>query len=489
LIRSALGLWVEAIAAVPTASAGGRVRVVTAAIARNDAPVVLERVEILDPSLVGAGARRLAANVAGTDTFQVTVPAGAMPTTPYWLARPPLAGSFEVPDPAAIGTPENAPVMSARFTLTAVGQRFTLDAPVVHRWVDPVHGERYRDFTVVPPALLRFEQAVTLFPDTAPRLLKVVATATDRPVTGRVSLELPAGWTSEPAAATIALGRSAADTTLGFRVTPGALPAAARIGARFTPEGADGRAYALRLQELDYPHIPFQALLLPAEARVVRADVRHAGRSIGYLMGSGDAVPEALRQVGYAVTLLTDDDVEKADLSGYDAIVVGVRAYNTRPRVLRQQRRLLDWVEKGGRLVVQYNTADGSLVDRLGPYPFTISRERVTVEGAEMRRLVPGHPLLTVPNRIAADDFAGWVQERGLYYASPFDPRYETPLSANDPGEPARDGGLLFARHGRGVFIYAAHAFFRQLPAGVPGAWRLFANLVSRDTPAGGAGR
>ncbi len=485
LIRSCLGLWVEAIAAVPTASAGGRVRVVTTVIARSNAPVVLERVEILAPSLLGGAARALGANVAATDTFQVTVPAGMVPTTPYWLTRPPVAGSFEVPDPAVIGAPENAPVMSARFTLTASGRTFTLDAPIVHRWVDPVHGERYRDFTVVPPVLLRFEQGVTLFPDASPRTVRVTASASDRPADGRVSLNLPAGWTSAPAAARIALARAATDTTLSFRITPGATPAAATIVAVFSPEAANSRGYALRLQELDYPHIPFQALLLPAETRVVRADVRHAGRSIGYLMGSGDAVPEALRQMGYAVTLLGDDDVEKADLAGYDAIVVGVRAYNTRPRMLRQQKRLLDYVEQGGRLIVQYNTADGVLVDRLGPYPFTISRDRVTDEGATMRRLVPGHPLLTAPNRIDDDDFAGWVQERGLYYASPFDPRYETPLSANDPGEPARDGGLLYARHGRGAFIYAAHAFFRQLPAGVPGAYRLFANLVSRDAAAG----
>ena len=485
LIRSCLGLWVEAIAAAPTASESGRVRVVTTAIARSDAPVVLENVEILAPALAGGTARALAPNVAMTDTFQVTVPPGFHPTTPYWLARPPLPGSYEVPDPVAIGTPENAPVMSARFTLTAFGRPFALDVPVVHRWVDPVHGERYRDFTVVPPVLLRFEHGVTLFPDSSPRTVRVTATATDGPATGGVNLNLPPGWNSTPATARIALARASADTTLAFRITPAATPAAATIDAVFSPEWADSRGYALRLQELDYPHIPFQALLLPAQARVVRADVRHTGQSVAYVMGSGDAVPDALRELGYAVTLLGDDDVAQADLAAYDAIVIGVRAYNTRPRLLRQQKRLLDYVERGGRLVVQYNTADGALVDRLGPYPFTISRDRVTVEGATMRTLLPGHPLLTSPNRIDDDDFTGWVQERGLYYANPFDPRYEAPLSANDPGEKALDGGLLYARYGRGAFIYAAHAFFRQLPAGVPGAYRLFANLVSRDLPAG----
>jgi LmbE family N-acetylglucosaminyl deacetylase len=485
LLRSCLGLWVEAIAATPKVSPGGPVRIVTTAIARNDAPVVLDRVEILELAAAGTAGRALPTNVAVTDTFRVTVPAAFAPTVPDWLARPPVGASFEVTDPSRIGQPENAPVLTARFTMRVDGRPFVLDSPVVHRWVDPVHGERYRDVVVVPPALVSFEDEVTLFPDPSSRALRVVATATDRPVAGRVRLELPAGWTAEPAEARVALGRAGADTTLGFRVTPGAVPASGRVGATFVPEGGDGRAYALRLVELDYPHIPLQALLLPAEARVVRADVLHAGRNVGYIMGSGDAVPEALRQIGFAVTLLSDDDVEQGNLAGFDAIVVGVRAYNTRPRLVRAQKRLLDWVEKGGRLVVQYNTADGGLVDRLGPYPFTISRDRVTVEDAAMRPLLPGHPLLTTPNRIDADDFAGWVQERGLYFANPFDPRYEAPLSANDPGETAKDGGLLYARHGRGAFVYAAHAFFRQLPAGVPGAYRLFANLVSRDAPTG----
>jgi LmbE family N-acetylglucosaminyl deacetylase len=486
LIRSCLGLWVEAIAATPTVTAGSRLRVATAAIVRSPVPVTLRGVAFDLPAPANETPRALAFNVASVDTFQVPIPAGVPPTTPYWLARAPLAGSFEVADEALVGTPENAPVVSARFTFDVAGKPFELSAPVVHRWTDPVQGERWRDLVVVPPATLRFEQGVTLFPDAGPRPVRVVVTAAEAAARGAVRLDLPDGWSAAPAAAQVAFAEAMTDTTLTFVVTPAAAPASARITASFVPAGAGGRAYALRAQELDYPHIPLQALLLPAEAHVVRADVRKTGARIAYLMGSGDVVPDALRQMGFGVTLLGDDDVAQSDLSGYDAIVVGVRAYNTRPRLLRQQKRLLDYVAGGGRLVVQYNTAENALQDRLGPFPFRISRDRVTVEGAEMRLLAPAHPLLTAPNRIGADDFAGWVQERGLYYANPFDPRYETPLSSNDPGEPARDGGLLFARHGKGTFVYAAHAFFRQLPAGVPGAYRLFANLVSNG-PAPGA--
>jgi hypothetical protein len=183
--------------------------------------------------------------------------------------------------------------------------------------------------------------------------------------------------------------------------------------------------------------------------------------------------------MGFEVSLLDDDAVESADLSRFDCIVTGVRAYNTRPRLRVLQPRLLDYVKAGGRLVVQYCTNEDALNDRLGPWPLRISRDRVAVEDAPMRLLKPAHPLLRVPNVITAEDFAGWVQERGLNYANSWDPRYDAVLSANDPGEPARDGGLLCASYGRGVFVYSALALFRQLPAGVPGAWRLFANLVS----------
>ncbi len=480
IIRSCLGLWAEAIAGAPGATAGGDLRVATSALLRRPTGVTLTRVEIGDGP-ANAVPRILGVNLAATDTFRLAIPADAAPTVPYWLASPPDDGAFVVADPTLIGQPENAPARGVRFTFDIAGRPFTLDRPVVYRWTDPVQGERYRDAQVMPPVTIRFDQAVTLFPDLSARLVRVVVTAADRPARGAAALSLPTGWTSTPAAVTIALA-AAAETTLAFRVAPppdarGA-GETARIAATFAPEGAAARP-ALKRQELDYAHIPLQSLLLPAEARLVRADLRIAGARVGYVMGSGDAGPDALRQMGFAITLLSDDDVEQGDLAGLDAIVVGVRAYNTRPRLLQAQKRLLDWVEKGGRLVVQYNTAENGLQDKLGPFPFKVSRERVTVEGAAMRILLPGHPLLTAPNRIGVDDFAGWVQERGLYYASPWDARYETPLSANDPGEPARDGGLLYARHGKGTFVYAAHAFFRQLPAGVPGAYRLFANLVS----------
>ena len=480
VIRSCAGLWLEAVASAPSASRGSPIRVATAAILRSDAALRLEELELAradGPALAQRdGARALAFNTAATDTFRVSLPRELATTQPYWLRARPLAGSFEVADQRLIGDAENGPALVARFVLTASGQRLVCEVPVVYRWTDPVEGERYRAFEVVPPVTLRFDHGAYLFPDRRPREIRVTVRSADVPVSGTLRLALPDGWQAVPPAAPVLLPAGEADTTVRFLVSPAGGPAAGTAGAVFE---MGGERHGAELVQIAHRHIPVQIMLPPAEAKLVRVDLGTAGREIGYVTGAGDEVPEALRQMGFHVTLLGDEDVEEGDLSRYDAIVVGVRAYNTRPRLLAHQRRLLDYVAAGGRLVVQYNTAENALQDRLGPYPFRISRDRVTVEESPVRFLVPGHPLLTIPNRIGAEDFAGWVQERGLYFANPRDAKYETVISCNDPGEPARDGGLLYARHGKGVFVYTGYAFFRQLPAGVPGAWRLFANLVS----------
>jgi hypothetical protein len=216
--------------------------------------------------------------------------------------------------------------------------------------------------------------------------------------------------------------------------------------------------------------------------KAVRVDMKSPGGTIGYIEGAGDDVPDCLRSIGYDVVFLDDTALENADLSGFDVIITGVRAYNIRERLKHTQPRLLEYVKNGGTLIVQYNVPSGLLLQEIGPYPFSIGQERVCVETAPVTFLDPQHTLLNVPNRITPKDFDGWVQERGLYFATRWDKAYDTVLSCHDPGEPDRNGGLLFARYGKGVFIYTGYSWFRQLPAGVPGAYRLFVNLISAGT-------
>lgn len=489
VIRACSGLWLEAVAMQHTATPGSRVRVVVTALVRSGIETRLPGVALRTSRAVGAGAApqqaeralgwTLARNQPRSDTLLVGLP-HEMPTSePYWLSERPLPGSFEVRDPSLVGRAENEPSLVARFAVAIGGRTLAFEVPVVYRWTDQVRGERYRDLCVVPPAALRFDHGAYLFPDASPRELRVTVQSADQPVHGALELRLPGGWRAEPKRISLALRGGEADTTVSFRVTPGPAADAATVSAQFETE--DATLCDAQRVRLDYPHLPLQTLLPPAEAHLVRADVRHRGTSVAYVMGSGDQVPDALEQMGYRVTALGDESLERDDLSRFDAIVIGVRAYNTRPRLKALVPRLLAYAAGGGRLVTQYQTPDPALDEPLGPFPFKVSRDRVTVEEAEMRPLQPGHALLTTPNRITPADFAGWVQERGLSFANPWDARYQTVLSANDPGEPARDGGVLYARIGKGAFIYTGLAFFRQLPAGVPGAYRLFANLVSGE--------
>ena len=483
VLRACCGLWLEAVATAPSVTPGAPARISALALSQDEPSVRVLGVTVVDTTgqvvaRTTRAAQALAPGRAFADTLAWDEPAGVPPSRPYWLVEPPGPGSFEVRDLRQIGKPENDPVFRARFALEIKGRAVTLETPVVYRWTDPVRGERYRDFLVAPRVTLKFDRGAHLFTGDGADTLGVTAQSGDRAVRGDVRLRLPAGWTSSPATVTIALAGGGVDTTVRFSVTPpaGAATTNEAVSAEFV---TDGQATSARAIPLDYPHLPLQALVLPAQARLVRADVKHTGSRVAYVMGSGDAVPEALMEMGYAVTLLSDDDVARAALDGYDAIVVGVRAYNVRPRLRAMQDRLLAYVANGGRLVVQYQTADPGLNGKLGPLPFAISRDRVTVETAPVTISAPGHPLATTPNRITDEDFAGWVQERGLYFASPADSAYQTPFACHDPGEPERTGGLLYATHGKGAFIYTGYAWFRQLPGGVPGAYRLFANLVS----------
>jgi LmbE family N-acetylglucosaminyl deacetylase len=483
LIRSCAGLWIEAIASRPQVTPGAPLRIVTSALARAATPLELERLELLRFGIQSStveehpAPRPLAANVALTDTFDIQVPLDADSVQPYWLRRPSAGAWYEIEDPLMTGVPENLPSLVMRFHVDANGEHLNLDVPVVYRWVDPVAGERYRALDVVPPVALSFDRGVYLFSDSRPRTVEVTVRSADVPISGNLVLDLPAGWKSSPERIPLALAGGEADTVVTFRVTPAAGPAAATVTAAFEME--QGRRWTQQRITLDYPHVPMQTLLPPAQSRLVHADVRVSGREIGYLMGSGDQVPDALEQMGLHATLLDDATVERGDLSRFPVIVAGVRAYNTRPRLLAHQRRLLDWVAAGGRLVVQYQTVNPAFERELGPAPLRITNQRVTVEEAPVTALDPASPLLHTPNPIGPSDYEGWVQERGLNFAGTWDPIYHPVLSCHDPGEPPRDGGLLVARYGKGTFVYTGYSWFRELPAGVPGAWRLFANLVS----------
>jgi hypothetical protein len=433
------------------------------------APGVTLRSLVLDGTEIPEG-RALEPNHPVLETRALRPAADAKPTEPCWL------GAGQAPPSPLAGLPEAPAPYRATFRLEARGVPFEITVPVQYRFRDPVRGERYQPFVVNPAVLVDLPGPVEILGDASPRPLRVRVSSGGGPVAGRIRLEAPPGWRVEPADLPFDLARAGEEAELRTTLTPPEAPSDGHLEVKVeTPAGTFPARSRVRI---DPPHIPLQTLFPPCGARVVRLDLKGAGGRIGYVMGPGDDIPDALRPLGYQVDLLTDEALA-GDLSVYDAVVVGIRAFNTRPGLVRLKDRLLDYVARGGTEVVLYTVDQGRVVQDLGPYPFKVSRDRVTDETARVTFLAPSHPVLTTPNRITQADFDGWVQERGLYFARDWDPRYEPILSMADKGEAQLSGSLLVASHGRGHFVYTGLAFFRQLPDGVPGAYRLFANLLA----------
>jgi len=480
-IASCSGVWLEAMSATPTVTPGGSAEVTAVALDRSRVPMSLVSVQLSGGGPIGP-LRSLEPNVPETRVIALKVPADAPYTQPYWLVRPHGIGLFDVRDQTLIGRPKNPPAMTASFMLRIGEQDLTYTVPVQHRWTDPVEGERIRDLAIVPAVTVNFAAPVLVVPDSNTRVVRAVARANEAGATAAVRLAAPAGWSVVPESVPVVFAARGEERAVRFTLMP---PPGESTGELSAFVVTNREEPARSLVEISHPHIPVQTLLPPAQVKLVRVDVGPPIKRVGYVMGPGDEVPEILRQLGVQVSLLSDDDLEGADLAGFDAIVVGVRAYNTRPSLAQAEDRLLAYVQGGGTLVVQYNNDRDLLTDRLGPYPIKLSRERVTDETAPVTVLAPHSPLLTTPNAISAADFSGWVQERGLYFPESWDPRYQAPLAMSDPGEKPLDGSVLFAHVGKGSYVYTGLAFFRQLPAGVPGAIRLFANLLAGGKPHG----
>jgi len=412
--------------------------------------------------------------------YRVHVAPKAPLTQPYYLEDPRDGDRYRWDEDDPKGLPFAPPLLSSELTLEIGGVRLAITRPVQHRLVDRIRGELRRDVAVVPPVSVGLDSRLLIVPIAAtPSEHQLVAQVTSHlagGAAGTLRLAVPAGWRAAPAEAPFRLQNTGDRVSVPFTVTA---PASQKSGAfAITAEAvANGRAHTTDLQEIAYPHIQTHRLYAPAEATAQVFELKTTAVNVGYVMGSGDQVPEMIRRMGVPVALIDDSTLASGDLSRFDTIVIGIRASEARPAFVTNHRRLLEYVERGGTLVVQYQQND-YVARYLPPYPAEMS-SRVTDETAPVRMLVPEHPVFTFPNRIGPADFDGWLQERNLYAFTTFDPRYAPLLETADPGEPPQRGGQVYARVGKGHYIYTAYAWFRQLPAGVPGAYRQFANLIS----------
>jgi LmbE family N-acetylglucosaminyl deacetylase len=476
IIQSCAGLWIEAISTSFSNVPGEQVPFRITLVNRSDLPLKLEKISCPECGFVSLEKQDLADNVPVAVENNLQVPAVFPISQPYWLAEPFSVGMFSVFNQRMIGVAENPPSIQILVTVNCGGLLLEYPAPLLYRWTDRVDGELYRPFEIRPPATVNFNENVSVFTSDNSRKITVGIRSHASNTSGILRLSGPGSWKVEPKTIPFSIAGKYGEQQVTFTLTP---PKDFGEAVLVAQAEINGKTYDRAFVEISHPHIKKEVYFPQSAIKVIKLDSPVSQGKIGYIMGSGDEVPEALHSLGYDVTLLDDGMLVSGDISSFDVIISGVRAYNTREILKIAQPRLLEYVRNGGTYIVQYNVPSGLLTTNMGPYPFTLGNDRVCDETATVNFINPDHPLLNVPNRITAADFKGWVQERGLYFATQWDEHYEPILSCHDPNESDKKGGMLYTLYGKGVFIYSGYAWFRQLPEGVPGAYRLFVNMLS----------
>lgn len=411
----------------------------------------------------------------------VNVPTELPATNPYWIRHPQDGERFHVPTRQIVGQPVGERAVWVDFFVTLAGRNLQIRRAVQHSWRDPVQGERYQAVTVAPPVTASPAKPVSMFPNGEAQIVAWQLEAF-APAKGTLSLSVPRGWRVTPATVDFDFSSAGQAKLARFEVTPSnRTKMATRSDTLRAQVTVDGRTHDRATVVIDYPHIPKHRIYPVAETRAVTLPLTLQGQRIGYVPGAGDQVAESLALVGYDVSILNEDALAQESYGDLDAVILGVRAFNKHPWLKAYVPGLIEFAKAGGTVIVQYNTSNwiSKLEFDIGPYPLELGRDRVTDETAAVTPKLEDHAALTFPNRLTPEDFDGWVQERGLYFAKTWDDAWQAPLEMADAGaEPSR-GSLLVSRIGKGAYVYTGLSFFRQLPAGVPGAYRLLSNLIS----------
>lgn len=490
LVEECSGLWMEATTGDEFAVVGDSIRVNIAVNNRLGTDIKLSRI-VLD-SLDTPFATTLERNQNVNLQKWLYVPTDHPITQPYWLEEKMADGSFTVNDQLLIGKPQNDPAYQVQFEMVVDGQPFTFRKPVQYKHTDPVKGELYQPLVVVPSATVTTDPSIVIFRKNEKQSADIAITVTANKEFDNYKARISKRLTYD----------NSTKTDSNFSLQPGMkrqYTFTINNGMLKDKEVDNVQAFVelknskqeqpayLNINSIAYDHIPHIHYFYQDGIKVLNIDLKTVGKKIGYIEGAGDKVITALEQMGYDVTVLKERDITPFMLKQFDAVITGVRAYNVHPFLEGKHDVLMDYVKNGGNLIVQYNTSNfiSSMTSKIGPYPFTVSRSRVTDEKAKVNFLLPEHPVLNYPNKITEKDFDNWIQERGIYFAEQTDPAYQTPLSMADPKEREQKGSLIIADYGKGKFVYTGLVFFRELPAGVPGAYRLLANIIALNKKKG----
>ncbi len=474
IIAASTGLYLEAVAERPDATRGSEIKVKCEAINRSTVPMTADCTFVNDDFRHNGVA--LDPNVSRSFDLTLEIAKDAAYTQPYWLENKGTVGMYDVPSQKNIGLPDVIRPNKVVFAVKIGEVEIPYERDIVYKYNDNVKGEVYEPFDIVPDVTTAITDKVSIFNRKKSKLIAVKVKAGKDTVSGKLTLELPAGWLVSPAEIPFSITQKGEEQTFTFEVT--APKAASEITAKAVAI-VDGKRFDKERIDINYSHISKQMVLKPSEAKFIKLDIKTGDEKIAYIMGAGDQVDKSLAQMGYDVTVLKPEEITRERMAGFDVAITGIRAYNTVDALASKQQILFDFVREGKTMIVQYNTAGDFVTNDIAPYPLKISRDRVTEENAQVRFLSPQNPILNRPNKITEKDFEGWTQEQGLYYPSEWDKAFTPVISANDKGEKPKDGALLIAGYGKGHYIYTGLSFFRELPEGVPGAFRLMANLIS----------
>lgn len=478
IIVAASGLYLDASAAEAFTTPSSIVKINFEAINRSNQAISLKSVRVLPKDGQLEPNEPLLENERKLYSLSVAIPNNTAYTSPYWLETKGSLGLYAVTDKSLIGKPETPPALIATFDLDFNGTPLSIERPVAYRFALADKGELVQKLEVLPKVTANIDDKVLIFAQTQPKEIPVRINSNENNLAGSISLNIPKNWKVTPSKIEFTIPQKGDERTVVFTLTPPDQESQGNIVPVLTVAGAD---YSQSIVEIKYDHIPKQTVLLPSETKVVRLDIKKNGATIAYIMGAEDKVGQSLEQIGFKVQYIEPASLEEGSLENYDAVVVGIRAYNVINDLQFKQKYLLDYAKKGGNLILQYNVVgrNGFHFKGVSPYEIALSNDRVTNENSPVEFLAKDHHLLNFPNKITQADFEGWVQERGLYIPSGWSNEFTPLISVQDEGEPAREGSILVAKYGKGNYIYTSLSFFRELPEGVPGAYKLFANMLS----------
>ncbi|MEZ4877101.1 MAG: PIG-L family deacetylase [Flavobacterium sp.] len=476
IIAGCAGLFLEAVSDVQEATPNSTIKVKLEAINRSAIKMNWNTIQTVPNVMITQEVSPLENNKGVAKTIELLLPENTKYTYPYWLQEPGTIGMYRVDSQENIGIPDVLREIKVTFLIDINGTTIPFERNVVYKYNDDVKGEVYQPLDIVPIVTSKLNEKVYIFNSNRSKTVTVKAKAGKDAISGTIKLSLPEDWSVSPAEIPFIINKKGGEVLAVFKVSPSKEASEVDIKSIVT---VNSQMFDKEKIDIDYPHIFKQMVLQPATAKGIRLKIKTKNEKIAYIMGAGDEIPKSLEQMGYSVVIIKPEHISTELLAPYDVVMTGIRAYNTVNALATKQKILLDFVKNGKTMIVQYNTLGDFVTDNFSPYKLKISRDRVTDENAEVRFLAPDHQVLNYPNKITTDDFKGWTQEQGLYYPSEWDAAFTPILSSNDKGETPKDGALLVAKYGKGNYIYTGLSFFRELPVGVSGAFRLMANLIA----------